>query len=143
MATAPQRTFRPAALESAVSPEQLDHLVNVTRPADWIIILVVLVAVAAALTWGILGRVPTRVSGEGILIGNGGKVVDAVSAAAGKLQSVAVAVGDHKALDHRAIGGQPDGHAIGVGQGIEIDLAVIRSLAPGGFGDAGSCGRTQ
>jgi len=101
MATAPQRTFRPAALESAVSPEQLDHLVNVTRPADWIIILVLLVTLAAALTWGILGRVPTRVSGEGILISNGGKVVDAVSAAGGQLQSVAVAVGDH------VIEGQP------------------------------------
>jgi len=35
------------------------------------------------------------VSGEGILISNGGKVVDAVAAAAGLLQSVAVTVGDH------------------------------------------------
>jgi len=95
MSTAPQRTFRAAALEGAVSPEQLDYLVVVSRPADWIIVLVVLVAVAAALAWGIFGRVPSRVSGEGILISNGGKVVDAVAAAAGQLQSVAVTVGDH------------------------------------------------
>jgi len=95
MTTAPQRTYRAAALEGAVSPEQLDDLVVVSRPADWIIVVVVLVAVAAALAWGIFGRVPSRVSGEGILISNGGKVVDAVAAAAGQLQSVAVTVGDH------------------------------------------------
>src|SRR5229473_3138877 len=95
MTTAPQRTYRAAALEGAVSPEQLDDLVVVSRPADWIIVLVVLVAAAAALVWSIFGRVPSRVSGEGILISNGGKVVDAVAAAAGLLQSVAVTVGDH------------------------------------------------
>jgi len=60
MTTAPQRTYRAAALEGAVSPEQLDDLVVVSRPADWIIVLVVLVAAAAALAWGIFGRVPSR-----------------------------------------------------------------------------------
>jgi HlyD family secretion protein len=91
----PQRAFRPAALDRAASPEQLDHLVVVTRPADWIITVVLCVGLAAAVGWGIFGRVPTRVSGEGILIGKGGRVVDAVSAAAGRLQSVAVTVDDH------------------------------------------------
>src|SRR5579872_3321056 len=91
----PQRAFRATALDRAASPEQLDQLVVITRPADWIITVVFLVAVVAAVVWSIFGRVPTRVSGEGILISNGGRVVDAVSAAAGRLQSVAVAVGDH------------------------------------------------
>ena len=91
----PQRAFRATALDRAASPEQLDRLVVITRPADWIITVVFLVAVVAAVVWSIFGRVPTRVSGEGILISNGGRVVDAVSAAAGRLQSVAVAVGDH------------------------------------------------
>jgi HlyD family secretion protein len=98
MSTAPQRTFRAAALEGANSPEQLDHLVVISRPADWIIVLVMLVAIIAVLAWGIFGRVPSRVSGDGILISNGGRVVDAVAAAAGQLQSVAVTVGDHVAL---------------------------------------------
>ncbi|MCC8956040.1 NHLP bacteriocin system secretion protein [Bradyrhizobium sp. Pear77] len=91
----PQRAFRATALDRAASPEQLDHLVILTKSADWIITVVFLVAIVAAVVWGIFGRVPTRVSGEGILISNGGKVVDAVSAAAGRLQSVAVTVGDH------------------------------------------------
>jgi HlyD family secretion protein len=91
----PQRAFRAAALDRAASPEQLDHLVVITKPADWILTLVLYIVLVAAVLWGIFGRVPTRVSGEGILIGSGGKVVDAVSAAAGRLQSVAVTVGDH------------------------------------------------
>ena len=95
VAGGPQPAFRAAALDRAASPEQLDHLVVVARPADWIITLVACIALAAAITWGIFGRVPTRVSGEGILISSGGRVVDAVSAAAGRLQSVAVTVGDH------------------------------------------------
>ena len=53
--------------------------------------------VAAALVWGVVGRIPTRVTGDGILISSGDKVVDAVSAAAGRLASVSVIVGDHVA----------------------------------------------
>jgi HlyD family secretion protein len=91
----PQRVFRAAALDRAASPEQLDHLVIVTKPSDWIFAAVVAFALAAGITWGVVGRIPTRVSGEGILISNGGNVVDAVSGAAGRLSSVSIAVGDH------------------------------------------------
>lgn len=99
MTDGPQRTFRAAALERAVSPEQLDHLVVITRPADWIMTALLCLALTAAAIWGVLGRIPTRVSGDGILISNGGRVVDAVSAAAGQLASVAVVVGDHVVKD--------------------------------------------
>ena len=90
-----QRAFRAVALQRASSPEQLDHLVSITRPFDWILTLVICVALAAALTWGVVGRIPTRAAGEGILISGGGRVVDAVSAAAGRLASIDIAVGDH------------------------------------------------
>jgi HlyD family secretion protein len=99
MTDGPQRAFRAAALDRAASPEQLDHVVVITKPADWIFTLVLCIALVAAVLWGIFGRVPTRVSGEGILISRGGKVVDAVSAAAGRLQAVAVAVGDRVRKD--------------------------------------------
>jgi HlyD family secretion protein len=99
MTDGPQRAFRAAALDRAASPEQLDHVVVITKPADWIFTLVLCIALMAAVLWGIFGRVPTRVSGEGILISRGGKVVDAVSAAAGRLQAVAVAVGDRVSKD--------------------------------------------
>jgi HlyD family secretion protein len=90
-----QLAFRAVALQRAASPEQLDHLVGITKPFDWILTFVVCLALAAALTWGVIGRIPTRAAGEGILISGGGRVVDAVSAAAGRLSSVNVAVGDH------------------------------------------------
>jgi HlyD family secretion protein len=99
MTDGPQRAFRAAALDRAASPEQLDHVVVITKPADWIFTLVLCIALMAAVLWGIFGRVPTRVSGEGILISRGGKVVDAVSAAAGRLQAVSVAVGDRVSKD--------------------------------------------
>jgi HlyD family secretion protein len=50
--------------------------------------LVVLVA------WSVLGRIPTRVSGDGILLSSGGRLVDAVSAVSGKLASLDVGIGD-------------------------------------------------
>ena len=37
-----QRAFRSVALERAASPEQLDHLVGITRPVDWILGFVIL-----------------------------------------------------------------------------------------------------
>src|ERR1700740_915098 len=85
MTDGPQRTFRAAALDRAASPEQLDHLVVITKPADWILTLVLYIALVAGVLWGIFGRVPTRVSGEGILIGSGGKGVGALSAPAGRV----------------------------------------------------------
>jgi len=93
--TTPQRTFRAAALDRAASPEQFDHLVVITKPSDWIWAAVICLLLVAAIVWGIVGRMPTRVPGEGMLISNGDRVVDAVSAAAGRLASVSVTVGEH------------------------------------------------
>src|ERR1700692_1876878 len=90
MTDGPQRAFRAAALDRAASPEQLDHVVVITKPADWIFTLVVCIALVAAVLWGIFGRVPTRISGEGILIGRGGKVRQPACAAALSLAGGAV-----------------------------------------------------
>jgi HlyD family secretion protein len=89
-----QRTFRAVALQRAASPEQLDHLVSITRPFDWILTFVICLVLAAAITWGVVGRIPTRVPAEGILVSDGGRVVDAVSNAAGRLSSIGVSIGD-------------------------------------------------
>lgn len=99
MTATPQRTFRAAALDRAVSPEQFDHLVVITKPSDWIWAAVICLLIAAALVWGVVGRIPSRVTGEGILISNGDRVVDAVSGASGRLATVFVGVGDHVVKD--------------------------------------------
>lgn len=96
-----QRTFRAVALQRAASPEQLDHLVRITRPFDWMLVFAICIALIAAVTWGIVGRVPTRAEGQGILISGGGRVVEASSSAAGRLATISVIVGD------RVTQGQP------------------------------------
>ena len=96
-----QRTFRAVALQRAASPEQLDHLVRITRPFDWMLVFAIAIALIAAVTWGIVGRVPTRAEGQGILISGGGRVVEASSGAAGRLATISVIVGD------RVTKGQP------------------------------------
>lgn len=88
-----ERIFRPSALQRAASPEQLDHLVGVTKPVDWILTSVICLVLTGTLVWGIFGRVPSRTTGHGILVGSG-HVVDAVSAAAGRLALIGVTVGD-------------------------------------------------
>jgi HlyD family secretion protein len=94
MSESQKRAFRAIALERAASPEQLDHLVGITKPVDWVVAFVILLALGTAVTWSVVGRIPTRAPGEGILISGGGRVVDAVSAASGRLASMEVAVGD-------------------------------------------------
>jgi HlyD family secretion protein len=81
-------------MERLASPEQLDQLIDVTKPADWAGALVIGVCMAAVVTWSVIGRIPSRVAGEGILISGAGRVVDAVSAVNGRLASVDVEVGD-------------------------------------------------
>ena len=95
MSGASGKIFRAAAMERLSSPEQLDQLIDVTKPADWAGALVIGFCLSAVVIWSIVGRIPTRVSGEGILVSNAGRVVDAVSAVAGRLASVDVTVGDH------------------------------------------------
>src|SRR3954464_3203355 len=91
------KLFRPAAMGRLSSPEQLDQLVGITRPADWLAVLVIALLIGVALVWSVIGRIPTRASGEGILTSDAGRVVDAVSAVAGRLATVEVAVGDRVA----------------------------------------------
>ncbi|MFI4986718.1 MAG: biotin/lipoyl-binding protein, partial [Alphaproteobacteria bacterium] len=95
MSDTSERIFRAAAIERLSSPDQLEQLVRITRPFDWIAAVVICLGLAAVIAWSVIGRIPTRISGEGILISDGGRVVDAVSAVGGRLASIAVAVGDH------------------------------------------------
>ena len=89
-----ERIFREAAIERLSNPEQLDHVVGVTRPFDWMAAAALALGFAFLFAWSVLGRIPTRVSGEGILLSSGGRLVDAVSTVSGKLASLDVNIGD-------------------------------------------------
>jgi len=101
MSRAPQSIFREAAIDRLSSPDQLDQVVGVTRPMDWVAAAVAGLAILGVLIWSVVGSIPTRVAGDGIVMGAGGKVADAATAAAGRLRTVAVGVGD------RVAAGQP------------------------------------
>jgi HlyD family secretion protein len=87
--------FRDAAIDRLSSPDQLDQLVGVTRPMDWLGAWGVGLALVVLLAWGVLGRVETRVGGDGVMVGAGGRVVEAAAGVGGRLGGVAVSVGDH------------------------------------------------
>jgi HlyD family secretion protein len=89
MATEPQSIFRQAALDRLSSPDQLDRLITLTSPLGWAAAAALCVLLAAIVAWGILGSVPTHVSGAGILLARGGQVFDAMAPAGGTLATVA------------------------------------------------------
>lgn len=58
--------FRKKSLDRISSPEQLNDYIKVSNPSVWIIIIAVFCIFAAALYWGIAGRIPTTVAVNGI-----------------------------------------------------------------------------
>lgn len=95
------RLFRKSALDRLSSPEQLDQMIRLTRPRDWLATLSILVLIALAGLWSVLGRVPERVKGSGILITSGGRVVDAVAGGDGTLTEILVPVGTRVKRDQQ------------------------------------------
>ncbi len=85
--------FRQEALERAASPEQIDRIMQVVSPQNWLPLAAIGSLVAAGLTWGILGRIPITIAGHGILV-YPSKVVSFQSSSLGKLQAMNVRVGD-------------------------------------------------
>ena len=85
--------YREVALERLSSPEQLDQLMQVTRPQGWLALSAVLTLILLAVVWGILGSIPTEAQGEGILLRQGG-VSQLVAAGSGQVEEMLVSVGD-------------------------------------------------
>src|SRR6185436_13831122 len=91
---APQRQiFRTKALERASSPDSLDQVIEIVSPKDWLPLVVFGVLIVLAIVWGVAGRVPTTVSGRGILI-HPSRVVDLQALGAGRLEAVKIRAGD-------------------------------------------------
>lgn len=91
--TGRERIFRKVALERLSSPEQLDQLVQVTRPGGWLALACFGVLIAATGAWSVLGSIPTTALGEGMLLRRGG-VSELVTLAAGQVEVVLVDTGD-------------------------------------------------
>jgi len=85
--------FRQVALERLSSPEELDRLLRVTDSKAWIAQLTMLALTAVAIVWGYYGRIPSVVTGQGVIIRRGG-VLNIVSAGSGVVAQLKVKVGD-------------------------------------------------
>jgi len=60
--------FRQAALDALSTPEQLDRPLPLIGGATWALLLGLLGFAGAVGVWSVLGRVPVRLSGQGLLI---------------------------------------------------------------------------
>lgn len=56
-----EEIFRKKSLDKIKSPESLNDYVRVSNPAVWLIIAAVIILLAGACTWGIFGRIETKV----------------------------------------------------------------------------------
>lgn len=84
--------FRKEALERLSSPERLDELIEVVDPHSWIALVTLASLIAVALLWSIVGRLPTTVTGRGVLV-RPRNVVELQAPASGRLISLNVRVG--------------------------------------------------
>jgi hypothetical protein len=84
--------FRKEALEKLSSPEQLDHLMHVTRARGWLALAAVIGLSIAGALWGLFGRIPIDTKGQGILIKPGG-IRQVVALEPGQVMAVKVRPG--------------------------------------------------
>lgn len=87
-----RQIFRQAALDRLSSPEQLDRLIAITDPRGWLALLACAVLLFCVVAWSIFGRLPTHVTGQGIIMSLGASVSDAASQAPGTLARFLVTV---------------------------------------------------
>lgn len=88
--------FRKVSLERLSSPEQLDQILRVTTPRSWVALAAVGALLLVSVVWGVAGSIATKAAGEGVIV-RSGSVVNVVTAGAGQIAALSVAVGDHVA----------------------------------------------
>jgi hypothetical protein len=108
-----EKLFRKSALDRLASPERLDVLIQIVSFKAWLVPLAALGLIAAALFWGLTGRVPITVSGQGILL-HGGRIDTLESPVDGLLVTLLAQPGD--VIQKQAVVGQvsqlPDGQLV-------------------------------
>lgn len=89
----PTEIYRKVSLDRLSSPEQLDQLLVVATPKNWVALIAFGVALIAGLGWAFLGYSDTTVAGQGVIVRHGG-VFNVASLAGGQITELDVAVGE-------------------------------------------------
>jgi hypothetical protein len=89
----PSHLFRRQALAQLTSPEQLDHLMQITSARSWLALGALACVVAAGLVWSVAGSVPAEASGQGILLRPPG-IYQIQTAGIGTITDLRVRAGD-------------------------------------------------
>lgn len=137
--------FRQEALEHLASPEQLDRVMRVTNPKGWLALATAGAILAGLTAWSILGTIPTRVTGQGILmapdgvevvVAEMGAVVEDVLVSAGQDvtvgQVVARAVDDEnrEVTIRSTVAGRVTEMRLGTGQRVSKGNQVLSAVDP-------------
>jgi HlyD family secretion protein len=85
--------FRPQALARVSNPDNLDRLLRVVRARDWIPLVALAGLLALGGVWTLLGSVPTKVAGRGVLL-RPRRVVPVQALGGGRLEALSVRAGD-------------------------------------------------
>jgi HlyD family secretion protein len=85
--------FRRQALEKLSSPERLDTLMQVTSPNGWLALYTIAGLLACVILWSIIGSVPTRVDGEGMLI-RGGMLREIRASGPGEVKTLSLRINE-------------------------------------------------
>ena len=73
---------RQEAVSQLTSTEQLDQRLVVVRSSAWVLLLVASLLIALCIAWGVLGRLPHVVEGQGVIAPRGTRPIEVNSASA-------------------------------------------------------------
>jgi len=73
-----KQIFRQKAMDKTFTAEDLNTMMQVTKPTGWLALLVIGVIIAAVLVWSILGNLSIKVTAGGVILDNAGSGQQAV-----------------------------------------------------------------
>ncbi|MEM7248064.1 MAG: NHLP bacteriocin system secretion protein [Acidobacteriota bacterium] len=117
--------FRQRSVERLSSPERLDEMMRVAHPVTWLPLLGLGALVVGALVWSVVGSVPSRVSGQSVLV-RPRQVVSVQSPTSGRLGELGASVGD-LVEEGQLIGRVDQADAAQALEQVRADLRRLRS----------------
>ncbi len=86
--------YRSDAVRKLRDPQQLDTAIRLTSPSAWLALLALALIVAAFVAWSLLGTLPFRVEGLGVILKRDSRIFELAAPAGGRVEAILVKVGD-------------------------------------------------